>query len=122
MWNVAINLALLVPILGTGYFFWVRPILKQRPELKDFWDSEDSLFEAVRLRFVGIKQKLAGAVIIIAGVVVEAYNLIGPAIGAVDTSSLTDKVPSWAWPLILIACTALLNYFRSLADKRVEEE
>lgn len=31
-------------------------------------------------------------------------------------------VPSWAWPLILIAVTAVLKYFRDLADKRHETE
>jgi hypothetical protein len=122
MMNVAINLALLIPILGTAYFFWVRPILKQTPSLKEFWDNENNFFEALKLKFAGIKQKIAGAVIIIAGIVVEAYNFIGPALGTVDMSGITDKVPSWAWPLVTIACVALLNYFRKLSDTRAADE
>jgi hypothetical protein len=31
-------------------------------------------------------------------------------------------VPSWAWPLILIAVTAVMKYFRDLADRRHEIE
>jgi hypothetical protein len=36
----------------------------------------------------------------------------------VDVSSLAAKVPSWAWPLVLICVTALFQYLRNLADTR----
>ena len=121
MRNVLINIVLLLVILTPAYIFWIRPILKQRPELLHLWDREGAFFEALNLKLAGIKQRLAGAVMILAGVVVEAYNFIGPALGTVDTSGITDKMPSWAWPLLMIAAVSLLNYFRSLADKRVDE-
>ncbi len=40
----------------------------------------------------------------------------------VDVSSIAAQVPSWAWPLILIAVTAVMKYFRDLADSRHEIE
>ena len=30
--------------------------------------------------------------------------------------------PSWGWPLILIAVTGVMKYFRDIADKRHEVE
>jgi hypothetical protein len=37
-------------------------------------------------------------------------------------SGLTSRVPSWAWPLVLISVTALFQFLRNLADKRHEAE
>jgi hypothetical protein len=37
-------------------------------------------------------------------------------------SSIATQVPSWAWPLILIAVTALFQFLRNLADNRHQAE
>ena len=60
----------------------------------------------------GIKQKLASAMVIIASAAVTAYDFLAPIVAGVDTSALTLRVPSWAWPLILIGITALFQFLR----------
>jgi hypothetical protein len=100
------------------YIFWVRPVLKENPTLKDFYSVEESWWAAFQLKMGGIKQKLAGAFLTFAGIAVTMYDSIVPALTGVDITPLTQQIPQWAYPLILIAVTWLLNYFRSLSDKR----
>lgn len=118
MSNTMIRLALILPTVAIVYWFWIRPILKQTPSLKAFYDAEAGWWAAFSDKFAGIKQKIAGSLITLACVVVELWDHVAPALGAVDTTPLTSQIPSWAWPIIAIAATALLNYLRSLADKR----
>jgi hypothetical protein len=115
-----LNVILIIVIFGTGYFFWVRPILARTPAFKDFYDREESFLAAVSAKLAGIKQKLAGALVVIAAAYVEIANYVAPALTGVDTSTITKNFPEWAVPLIPIALTILLNYFRDLADKRKE--
>ncbi len=49
---------------------------------------------------------------------VSGYDFFGPIVSGVDVSSLAAKVPSWAWPLILLSITGLFQFLRNLADKR----
>jgi len=53
---------------------------------------------------------------------VSGYDFFAPIVSGVDVSSIATQVPSWAWPLILIAVTAVMKYFRDLADRRHEIE
>jgi hypothetical protein len=53
---------------------------------------------------------------------VSGYDFFTPIVSGVDVSSLAAHLPSWAWPLILIAVTALFQFLRNLADKRHEAE
>lgn len=107
MW---INLVALAVILGCGYFFWVRPILMARPELKSFYEDEARVVAVVR-------KKIAAAVIVVGGVYVELANYIMPAITGVDTSVYTKNLPDWIVPLIPIAAVSLLNYFQHTVEK-----
>lgn len=118
MSNTLIRLALILPTLAIVYWFWIRPILKQTPSLKAFYDAEAGWWAAFSGKFAGIKQKLAGSLIALACLVVELSDYVAPALGAVDTTPLTSHVPPWAWPIITIAAIKLLEYFRKLADKR----
>lgn len=118
MSNTMIRLALILPTIAIIYWFWIRPILKTTPTLKAFYDAEAGWWAAFSDKFAGIKQKIAGSAMAAASLVVWLYDTVAPALGAVDTTPLTSYVPSWAWPLIAIAGVALLNYLRSLADKR----
>ena len=102
------------------YAFWIRPILQSRPAFRELYDKEESFFVALCEKFAGIKQKLSSAIVVAASVAVTGYDFFVPIISGVDVSSLTALVPSWAWPLILIAVTALFQFFRNLADKRNE--
>jgi hypothetical protein len=113
---------LILPTLASIYWFWVRPILRLRPSLKEVYARSDSFFEAVRLKFVGIKQKLASAVVVAASVVITMYDFLAPIVGSVDVTTITDKVPGWAWPLVMIALTALFQWLRNLADRRNADE
>ena len=100
------------------YWFWIRPILKSRPALRELHQEEENFFAALCKKFAGIKQKLSSAIVIAASAIVSGYDFFAPIVSGVDVSSLADKVPSWAWPLILIATTALFQFLRNLADRR----
>jgi hypothetical protein len=116
---------LLISIAATlvaVYWFWIRPILKSRPAFRELYQEEENFLEALRVKFAGIKQKLSSAVVIAASAVVSGYDFFAPIVSGVDVSSIAAQVPSWAWPLILIAVTAVMKYFRDLADRRHEIE
>ena len=109
---------LMAATLVAVYWFWIRPILKSRPAFRELYQEEENFFAALREKFAGIKQKLSSAIVIAASAAVSGYDFFAPIVSGVDVSSLAAQVPSWAWPLILIAVTAVLKYFRDLADKR----
>lgn len=113
---------LAVAILVASYWFWIRPILKSRPAFRELYEQEETLFAALREKLKGIKQKLSSAIVIAASVAVSGYDFFTPIVSGVDVSSLTSKVPSWAWPLVLIATTAAFQFLRNLADKRRKAE
>jgi hypothetical protein len=104
------------------YAFWIRPILASRPEFRELYDKQENFLAALREKFKGIKQKLSSAIVIAASVAVAGYDFFAPIVSGVDVSSLTSRVPSWAWPLVLIATTALFQFLRNLADNRHEAE
>jgi len=113
---------LVLATLVAIYWFWIRPILKSRPAFRELYDKEESFFAALREKFSGIKQKLSSAVVIVASAAVSGYDFFAPIVSGVDVSSLAAKVPSWAWPLILISLTALFQFLRNLADRRHKTE
>jgi hypothetical protein len=104
------------------YAFWIRPILQSRPAFRELYDKEKSVFGALRQKLKGIKQKLSSAIVIIASAAVTGYDFFAPIVSGVDVSGLTSRVPSWAWPLVLISVTALFQFLRNLADKRHRDE
>jgi hypothetical protein len=108
--------------MGAVYLFWVRPILKSRPRFRDLYTKDESFLAATREKLKGIKQKLSSVIVIAASVAVSGYDFLAPIASGVDVSSIAAQVPSWAWPLILIAVTALFQFLRNLADKRHKTE
>jgi hypothetical protein len=104
------------------YWFWIRPILKSRPAFQELYEKEDSVFIALREKLKGIKQKLSSAIVIAASAAVSGYDFLTPIVSGVDVSSIAAKMPSWAWPLILISVTAIFQYLRNLADRRHKAE
>ncbi len=112
-----INAVAILIIFVTAYIFWIRPLLKQTPCVKELY-NENGFLTAFRIKLVGIKQRLLAAFLTIASSSVLLYDSIIPAVTGVDITPLTAKVPTWAWPLIAIGFTALMNYFRTLADRR----
>ncbi len=115
---------LIVFTLISTYAFWIRPVLKTRPSLAEFYAREDSFWAAISLKFGGLKQKLTTAFVMIAGFVVSAYDFLAPlfAQSGVDVTTITSKIPPQAWPLIGMALMALVQYFRNLADKRIDQK
>ena len=104
------------------YWFWIRPILKSRPELRELYQQEESFLIALREKLKGTKQKLSSIIVIAASAAVSGYDFFAPIVSGVDVSALTAHVPSWAWPLVLISLTALFQFLRNLADKRHQSE
>ena len=104
------------------YWFWIEPILKSRPAVRDIYATEQNFFSAIKEKLKGIKQKLSSMVVISASGAVTAYDFLNPIISGVDVTPLTSHVPSWAWPLVLISTTALFQFLRNLADARHKTE
>ena len=104
------------------YWFWIDPILKSRPAFRDIYADDNTIFEALKEKLKGIKQKLSSVVVICASGAVTAYDFFNPIISGVDVTPLTSHVPSWAWPLVLISTTALFQFMRNLADARHKAE
>ena len=104
------------------YWFWIEPILKSRPAVRDIYATEQNFFASLKEKLKGIKQKLSSAVVIGASAAVTAYDFFNPIISGVDVTPLTSNVPSWAWPLVLISTTALFQFLRNLADARHKTE
>ena len=95
---------------------------KSRPAFRELYEKEESFFAALREKLKGIKQKLSSAIVITASAAVSGYDFFAPIVSGVDVSRLTSRVPSWAWPLVLISVTALFQFLRNLADKRQSGE
>ena len=104
------------------YWFWIEPILKSRPAVRDIYATEQNFFAALKEKLKGIKQKLSSVVVISASGAVTAYDFFNPIISGVDVTPLTSHVPSWAWPLVLISTTAMFQFLRNLADARHKAE
>lgn len=101
------------------YAFWLRPILRTTPGLRDVYDAEAGWLNALNLKFGGLKQKLTTIGLSAISFVVLAHDEIAPLVtqAGVDPSQILPKVPAWAWPLITMAILALVQYFRNVADK-----
>jgi hypothetical protein len=117
-----LTFVLMAATLIAVYCFWIRPVLRSRPAFRELYDKEESFFRALREKLKGIKQKLSSAFVVAVSAAVAAYDFLAPAISGVDVSLLAAHVPPWAWPLILISITALLQFLRNLSDKRHEAE
>lgn len=116
-----INLAALIVV----YILWIRPILRKTPALEALFIREDTYFGALRAKFAGIKQRLTAGMLYFSGVVVTVHDYVAPKMTGVDVTPFFPKIvaaiPPSSWPLILIGFTAILDYFRYLADKRRSE-
>ena len=104
------------------YWFWIEPILKSRPAVRDIYATEQNAFAALKEKLKGIKQKLSSVIVICASGAVTAYDFLNPIISGVDVTPLTSHVPTWAWPLVLISTTALFQFLRNLSDIRHKAE
>ena len=118
---MTVTILSLTPVLAI-FWFWIEPILKSRPTLRDIYAEENTLLVALKEKLKGIKQKLSTAVVICASGAVTAYDFFNPIISGVDVTPLTSHVPSWAWPQVLISTTAMYQFLRNVSDVRINEE
>ncbi len=116
---------LLLPVLigstlTVAYVFGVRPILKQTPEFKTLYATEDTGLNALAAKFSGVKQKLATIAVSVGTFIVLAHDELAPLVAqaGVDPAQILPKVPTWAWPVLTMAVLWLVQYFRSLSDKQ----
>jgi hypothetical protein len=107
-------------LLG-AYVYWVRPVLRSRPELKSFYAQTDSWLAAIRLRFAGIKGKLLAVVSMAATAIVALHDFILANAFGIDWTPVHDLLPAWAWPFILFADFWLISKFRQMTDRRQEQ-
>lgn len=106
------------------YAFWIRPVLKKRPDFAQYYAQEDNFWAAARLKLSGMKQWLTTVLTIAAGFVVTAYDAIislaqqvGFQWGNVQT--ITSKVPQWAWPIIGMVLIGMVQWFREINNRKV---
>lgn len=109
-------------VLFTGvvaYIFGLRPALKQNPAFKGLYDTEDTMFNAIGVKFSGIKQKVTTIVLSALGFIVLAHDQLMPLVQqvGVDPTQILPKVPTWVWPVASIAALWLVQYFRDISDK-----
>src|SRR5262249_46592049 len=103
-----------------AYLYWVRPVLRSRPELKQVYERPDGLGGALRLRFAGIKTRLL-AVVSMAAAIVALHDFIFANAFGIDWTPVRDLLPAWAWPFILLADFWLISKFRLMTDRRRQE-
>jgi membrane protein implicated in regulation of membrane protease activity len=111
-----------VVVIVLAYLYWIRPVLRSRPELKDVYDRSDGLLSALRLRFAGIKTLLTAALGMAASAIVALHDFLLPLATGVDWTPVRDLLPAWTWPFILFAMFALISLFRQMTDRRLQED
>jgi hypothetical protein len=107
--------------IAAAYVYWVRPVLRSRPELKQFHDRSDGYWGALRLRFAGIKTRLLAVVSMAAAAIVALHDFIFANAFGIDWTPVRDLLPAWAWPFILFADFWLISKFRLMTDRRRQE-
>ncbi|WP_315759279.1 MULTISPECIES: hypothetical protein [unclassified Bradyrhizobium] len=109
-------------VIAFVYLVWIRPLLKRTPALAWLWTREASVLAAVSEKLAGLKQKLTAAFVTMAVGVVYMHDTLAPMLVGVDTTPITSViagyVPERYWGIGLVLLLLLLNYFRSLAEKR----
>lgn len=103
-----------------GYVLYVRPVLKKNPSFGFLFAQEQKWGRAARLKLQGAKQRLMTAALIGVGFIVESYDYLSPFVAqsGVDMTKLSDKIPAQDWPFIMMAVLALIQYFRTLSERR----
>ena len=112
--------ALVVFTLGVVYAFVLRPALKLNPKFTELYTKEEGVFSAINDKLGGLKQKLTTIFVSLASFLVLAHDQIAPLVtqAGVDPSQILPKIPAWAWPVMTMVILWLIQYFRSLADRK----
>lgn len=105
---------LLILSLVAAYWYMVRPLLKARPALADFYAVEQSWWNAIWLKLNSIKTKLTAVLLIIASGMVQLHDVIVPLATGIDFSPITGKVPPWVWPIVTMGQAGLFYWLRQV--------
>ncbi|WP_257164701.1 hypothetical protein [Bradyrhizobium sp. SRS-191] len=108
-------------VIAVVYVVWVGPLLKRTPALS-WLLTEASVLAAIREKLAGLKQRLTAAFVTMAIGIVYMHDSLAPLLVGVDTAPITGLIaqfiPREYWGLGVVLLVWLLNYFRSLAEKR----
>lgn len=115
MWIVVIALIALALL----YWFIVRPILAQRPELKGFYDAEAGFFTRINERLCGLKTILIARMFSIVGVVVEMHDQIAPTLAGTDVTPIIPAQWVAYFPLFLLFVGIAFEWLRKITTTPV---
>lgn len=111
----------IIGCLIAAYVFWLRPILKQRPSLAEFYSTTDSWWSALWLKLKTIKTRFATAFGMTAAGIVGLHDFALPITTGIDWTPITAHVPSWVWPILTFAYLAMISWFRTLTAQTNEK-
>src|ERR1035437_434126 len=125
MLNALLFVLIALTLLAT-YLLCIRPVLKTKPSFATYYAREGSVWTALNVKFAGLKQRMTTAAVLVTGFVVSSYDVIVSFAAQAgfdwgNMTTLSSKVPSWAWPLIGMALIKLVQYFRDLQDRRTAD-
>jgi hypothetical protein len=100
-----------------AYAIWLRPVLRQRPSLRHLYAHSDSLWAAIRQKFLFIKTQIAAALLKIAGALLAIREALLPVADTVDWGPLTERIPTWTLPLIAFGFGVILLWLRNATAK-----
>ena len=109
------------------YSLWLRPLLRSRPSLKDFYARSDSIWKTIWLKVAFLKTKLLAGFLMMASGLIGAYDFIMPHLLTISTTAgidwepLTSKVPSYAWPIVSFCMAGLFYWLRNVTAKEHEQ-
>lgn len=101
-----------------AYWFWIRPVLKERPGCFAFYATTESWFAAINLKLQGLKGKLATGTAKAATLVVLLHDQVLPYATGVDWTPIVGQVPTWAWPIVTFLAFWFIGKCREWAEAR----
>lgn len=110
-------------VVGVGLTYWmfVRPLMKTRPEFKEFYARSESWWTAAVAKFSTLRTKLAAILLAMASVLIELHDFVLPAATGIDWSPVTSGVPAWVWPIASFAAAALFYWLRKITARTQEQ-
>lgn len=120
--NVLLSVLFFVVGSGLAYWFWIRPILKARPQFSEFYEKTESWWAALTMKLNTIKTKLVAAFGIIASIMVGLHDFIIPIVTGIEWTPITSKVPAAVWPFVSLSYLALISWLRTLTTAATAEK
>jgi len=106
--------------LVLAYWLFLRPILARwsvlAPKIAKLDAAEAGFFAKLNLAIGGLKTKLSAWLVMFAGAALSAHDFILPIASGVDVTPISQSLPSWSWPVILIAVGAAFRFLRKITS------